>query len=336
MYDIITIGTATRDGFFMGIDFVNIKDSRFRVGEGVCLPLGSKVEVSQVVFTTGGVGTNSAVTFARQGFKTAIICRVGIDVSGEEVIRGLKKEGVETKFIQKDKDAPTAYSVIFLTKSGERTILSYKGTGEELSEKEIPWQKLKTRWIFIGSLGGNEKILKTLFAFAKKNKIKVAGNPGSRELKILKDNPELLNGYDVFIVNQEEASYLTGVSYQREKEVFKKLDQWVKGIVVMSKGPKGLLVSNGQTIWQAGIFKEKEVVDRTGAGDAFGSGFVAGLIKQSAASSWESAIEYGIRLGSDNATSKVEHIGAKAGLIYKKDFENSSRWKDLSIKKFNI
>jgi len=325
MYDIITIGTATRDGFFEGINFFKIKNSRFRVGEGICLPFGSKIEVPKLTFTTGGVGTNAATTFRRQTLKTAVICRVGPDVSGEEIIRALKREGIDTKFIQKDPDTPTAYSVIFLTESGERTILSYKGTGEELTEKEIPWGKLSAKWFYIGSLGGNKKLLQKLFSFAKKNKIKVAGNPGARELKILKTEPKLLNNYDVFIVNQEEASYLVGIPYQREKEIFQKLDQWVKGIVVMTKGPQGVSVSDSKTLWQAGTFKERKLVDRTGAGDAFGSGFVAGLLKTS-------AIEYAIRLSSANATSVVEYIGAKEGIITKKHFQQSPRWKKLNIK----
>ncbi len=327
MFDVITIGTATRDAFFEGVNFTKIKDSRFRVGEGVCLPFGSKVEVPKITFTTGGVGTNTAATFARQELKTAIVCRVGSDVSGEEIIRALKKEKINTEFIQKDKDVPTAYSVIFLAESGERTILSYKGAGEDLAEKEIPWKKLKTKWFYIGSLGGNEKLLQNLFSFAQKNKIKIAGNPGGRELKILKARPELLNHYDVFIVNQEEASYLTDISYQREKEVFKKLDRWVNGIVVMTRGPKGLIVSDGKTLWQAGIFKEKKIIDRTGAGDAFGSGFVSGLMQKQ-------DVEYAIYLGSANATAEVEVIGAKQGIINKKDFLRSPRWGKLEIKRF--
>lgn len=331
MFDIITIGTATRDGFFEGINFFKIKNSRFRVGEGICLPFSSKIEVPKVTFTTGGVGTNAATTFKRQGLKTAVICRVGPDVSGEEIIRALIREGIDVNFVQKDADTPTAYSVIFLTKSGERTILSYKGTGKELTEKEIPWGKLKAKWFFIGSLGGNEKLLQNLFSFAKKNKVKVAGNPGARELKILRTKPKLLNNYDIFIINQEEASYLTGVSYQKEKEIFRKLDDLVKGIVVMTKGPKGVAVSDGQTIWRAGTFKEKRIIDRTGAGDAFGSGFVAGLLK---AKSYKlkANIEYAIRLGSANATSVVEYIGAKEGIITKKDFIKSPRWRKLIIK----
>lgn len=325
MFDIIAIGTATRDGFFEKINFIRIKNKRFRVGEGICFPFGSKVEVPKVTFTTGGGATNTAVTFSRQGLKTAIICRVGKDVSGEEVIRGQKKEGIDTRFIQIDPDTSTAYSVIFLDFSGERTILSYKGCGEELSEKNIPWSKIKTKWFFISSLGGKEKLLRKIFDFAKKNKIFIAANPGARELAILKKNISWLNNYDIFILNQEEASYLTDTPYKKEKVIFEKLDKWVKGIVVMTKGPEGVVVSDGRTRWQAGIFPEKKIRDRTGAGDAFASGFVSVFVKNSSLIT-ATLIEEAICLGSANATKVVEYIGAKTGILTKEEI-NDKRWR---------
>jgi len=118
------------------------------------------------------------------------------------------------------------------------------------------------------------------------------------------------------------------VPYQEEKAVFQKLDQWVKGIVVMTKGPEGVSVSDGKNFWQAGIFPEKKLVDRTGAGDAFGSGFTAGMILGN-------SVDYAIRLASANATAKVEQLGAKAGLLTQKDFQ-APRWGKLAIKKSKI
>ena len=60
-------------------------------GTEQCFPLGSKIEVKEIVMTTGG-GTNTAVTFGRQGFKTACVGVVGNDVIGEEVLAELKKK----------------------------------------------------------------------------------------------------------------------------------------------------------------------------------------------------------------------------------------------------
>ena len=336
MFDIISIGSATRDAFFEGVPFLEIKDKRFRVGKGIALPYGGKIKVPKVTFTTGGGGTNTAVTFSRQGLKTSCIFRVGKDVSGEEVIRNLKAEKIDVSYAQIDKTTPTAYSVIFLTKSGERTILSYKGAGENINEKEIPWSQLKSRWLYLDSLGGNLNLLKKALSFAHKNNIFVASNPGSGELKNLKKHKDLLKFFDIFLVNQEEASYLTDIPYQKERFIFQKLDQLIEGLVVMTKGPKGVSVSDGKMIWQAGVYPEKKVVDRTGAGDAFCSGFVSvfakGKIKKDKYRSLFNAekIEQAIKVGSANGTSVVEHIGAKTGILTKKQTQQK-RWKNLKI-----
>ncbi len=78
----------------------------------------------------------------------------------------------------------------------------------------------------------------------------------------------------------------------------------------MSKGPAGVVVSDGQNIYRAGIPKSG-LADRTGAGDAFGSGFVSGLIQTNG------DVSYAIQLGTANATSCIQRIGAKNGLLEK-------------------
>jgi len=188
-FDVITIGSATRDGFFEGVDFLSVEGKCFITNKGICLPLGAKIRVPKVHFLTGGSATNTAVSFARQKLKAAVICRVGNDISGKTIIKEQKEEDIDIQFIQKDYLVPTAYSVIFLTSSGERTILSYKGSAENLTIQEIPWKKIKTRWLCIGSLGKEKNILKKIIQFAVSENIKLAINPGWHEIKhFKKDN----------------------------------------------------------------------------------------------------------------------------------------------------
>lgn len=341
MHDILVIGSATRDGFFEGIPFVFVKDKKFRVGKGIALPYGGKVKVPKVTFTTGGGGTNTAVTFSRQGLRTCCISCIGQDVSGEEIKRGLQAEKVDTRFFQVDKKNPTAYSVIFLTSTGERTILSYKGAGDNISEKLIPWNKIQSKWLYLSSLAGNKNLLLQAVNFSRKKDVFLAINPGMGELFNFKKSPKLLSNFDVFVLNQEEASFLTGIPFTKEKEIFQKLDDLIQGVVVMTKGPEGVVVSDGANLWRAGIYREKKLADRTGAGDAFASGFVAALVNKKAfkvknrSVFREKDIEMAIRLASANATSKVEAIGAKTGLLHKKDLSNR-RWKRLPIEKIYL
>jgi len=313
MYDILTIGSATRDGFFEGIPFVYLKDKRFITKRGIGLPLGAKITVPEVYFLTGGGATNTATTFARLGFRTLAIFRVARDVSGETILKEMIEEGVDINFVQIDYLKPTAYSVIFLTKNGERTILSYKGCSQNLSSLEIPFNKIKTQWLFLGSLGKEKNILKKILFWAKEEKIKIAINPSKNELLWLRKNKKYLSFFDVFIVNQEEASYLTAIPYQKEKEIFKKLNKLVSGVVVMTRGRKGVVVSDGKYMYQAPAYSKEKAKDHTGAGDAFSSGFISVLMKNKKID--EETLKEAIFFGSLNASSVVQFLGAKKGIL---------------------
>jgi sugar/nucleoside kinase (ribokinase family) len=143
----------------------------------------------------------------------------------------------------------------------------------------------------------------------------------------------MLRKVDVILMNREEASLFTGVGYEDEKGIFRKFDELVKGIAVMTDGKKGVLASDGKKIFRAGTFKEKKVMDRTGAGDAFGSGFVSVLARKKEWS--DKDIAEAIRVGTANATSVVEHIGAEKGIIRRHDLSDP-RWKKLTIQIKNI
>ena len=101
-YDIITIGTATRDVFLTSplfkvlTDVAHLKKIGFPTGEAQCFALGGKVEIDAPVLTTGGGATNAAVTFGRQGFKAACLAKIGDDAIAGDVEAELVKEGVKT------------------------------------------------------------------------------------------------------------------------------------------------------------------------------------------------------------------------------------------------
>ncbi|MFH0806348.1 MAG: carbohydrate kinase family protein [Candidatus Brennerbacteria bacterium] len=329
MFDIITIGTATRDVFLKSAKFKVLRDPEhlkklgFVTGEAECFAMGSKIAVDAPVFAFGGGAVNAAVTFARQGLKTSAVIKVGDDESGEALLENLKRERI-TAFAARDKKTATAYSVALLTSGGERTILSYRGASEDLSRRDIPWNKLVAKWAYITPGALPMILIRELVALLKKRGTSVAMNPsgayvamGAEKLK------PLLAQLDVVIMNREEATLLTGFDFSKERKVFKKFDDLVPGLAVVTDGPRGAKVSDGRYLYTAETFREKKLVDRTGAGDAFGSGFVAGLIEKH-------DIHYALRLASANATSVVESIGAEEGILTKKDF-TANRFKYLSL-----
>jgi len=335
MFDVITFGSATQDVFLQSKDFKKIKEEKkFFTGKGICFTLGAKIPIEKIAFLTGGGGTNTAFTFKNQGFSVAYCGKVGDDFAGREIKKELEKKGISTDFLFFDKKTPTNFSVI-LSSRDERTILVYRGASSNLKKTEIPFSRLKAKWFYLAPLSGKlASLWETLVTFAKKNGIKVAVNPGNTQLSFKKEKlKKLLNLSDILILNQEEASLCTGLPYFKEKEIFQTLDRLVEGIVIMTKGPLGAVISDGKYIYEVGILKAKKIEDRTGCGDAFGSGFVAGIMKKERRKRKLSPedIEYAIQLASANATSVIQKLGAKNGLLTKND--NIFKWGKVKIKR---
>ena len=311
-YDIITFGSATHDVFMTSRELQVIESEKFITKKGLCVPLGSKMRMESVFFAMGGTGTNSAASFSEQELKTAYFGAIGKDAFGQEVKKELSRHNVSLDLIQESDKESTAFSVIISLPDVDRSILEKYGACHELTENDIPFDKLKAKWFYISSLSSkSHQILGPLVEFAKKNNIKISSNPAGsvktpENTEILKS---ALNKIDILILNQEESAGLTGLDFNNEKEIFKKLDDWVDGIVVMTKGPKGVSVSDGKNIYSAGIPKSG-LVDRTGAGDAFGAAFTAGWIEKR-------DISYAIQLGTANATSVLQKMGATNGILKK-------------------
>ncbi|OGZ53497.1 MAG: hypothetical protein A3B25_02305 [Candidatus Ryanbacteria bacterium RIFCSPLOWO2_01_FULL_48_26] len=334
MFDVITIGSATRDAFFE-VDFKTIPWPKTPSKKAYALPLGEKLEVKSTLFTIGGNSANASVTFSRQGLKTACVAKVGCDVSGEEIRRRLVREGVDARYMSCTDKAPTAYSVL-LTQGGERTIIGYHGASDLFSIKDVELKDLAARWWYISLAGESHNMFPALMKYAKKNNISVAFNPSGHHLRHKRnDIIRFLKDISFFVLNDEEAALLTGIPWKRSREVFKKLDQWTPGILAVTSGRDGAVISDGKNIYRAGIFKEKKLADRTGAGDAFGSGFVAGLLQRqkSNVKSQKFAKEdicYAVRLASANSTANVEKYGATEGTLTAREFKNP-RWGRFKI-----
>lgn len=326
MFDVITIGTATRDVFIKSEHFHVDPDHHVLGGKGLVMALGAKLEVPELFFSTGGGATNAAITFARQGKKTACIAVIGDDDSGHAILHDLTKEKVYTGFIRQEHNA-TAFSLLLEPFSGERTVLVHRGVSENLKPSIIPWTSINTKWLYVSSLAGNIALLKRIIACSREKGMHIAYNPGGKELKQRDALIPLLKHVEILIANREEASLITGVSFEKQKEMFALWDKMSPGINVMTDARNGVSVSDGTYVYHAGIYKEKKMVDRTGAGDAFGSGFVASLID------YPDDMERAIRLGSANATSKVEGMGAKYGLLTRIQFEKDKRWKKLDVRR---
>lgn len=319
-HDVLTIGAATRDIFLVSDAFRSIANRSFEGGHAECVPLGSKIEIQTFVATTGGGATNAAATFRSLGFRTAITCRIGDDSIGRDMLEELKAAHIETKYLNRIKDGQTAYSTLLTMPEGERTVLVYRGVSSKFTEADIHWSAIrKSKWVYLTSLGGNFELSKKIVEFAHKHKVKIAWNPGSGELKKgMKAFSTILSSVDVFIVNKEEAELLTG------KTQLKKLSKLLKqegNIQLITDGSRGTTMIEGSRVRKFGTSGSKGI-SKTGAGDAFGSGFIAALMK------FKDPV-MAARIGTINAESVIQHLGAKNGVL--KEWPTEAKMKKIKV-----
>ena len=320
MHDILTIGAATRDIFLVSDDFFTMKTSESETGIAECMALGSKIEIKKFFATTGGGATNAAVTFRSLGYKTAIISKIGDDETGKDVIDDLKRANIETKFLKKIPNGQTAYSTLLTMPEGERTVLVFRGVSSSFNASDIDWKAIKSsKWIYLTSLGGNLELSKKIIEFAHNHKVKIAWNPGMGELKKgWKSFSSILPLVDVFLINKEEAELLTGESDRRKLVTLLKCDGAIR---LITDGSKGTTVIDGIKSFHIGTSGTKGI-SRTGAGDAFGSGFVASYIKSNDS-------VFAARVGTLNAESVIQHLGAKKGIL--KEWPSESKLAKIKV-----
>ncbi len=318
-YDVVTIGAASRDVFIVSDKIKLVKSKNFSTGIGECVAFGTKIEIDTLVHTTGGGATNAAATFSALGFKTAAVCRIGDDMIGDGVLKELAASGIDTKLIRRVK-GDTAYSTLLTAPNGERTVFVYRGVSATFTKKDLPLKECKANWFYLTSLGGNMTLAKSVITHASRCGAKIAWNPGSKEIAagITAFKP-ILKHVNVLNMNREEAQKLT-------KET--RLENMIKtlatpgNILIITDGTKGAYAHrDGETIW-SGTTGAK-AISRTGAGDAFGSGFVAALIKTG-------DLKIALRTGTLNAESVIQSHGAKLGILSR--FPSKNSLKKIPIK----
>ncbi|MBU0894515.1 MAG: carbohydrate kinase family protein [Nanoarchaeota archaeon] len=298
MFDVITFGSAVID-VFVDTDIAEKKGF-------MAYPVGSKILLKDIKFDIGGGGTNTAVAFSRLGLKTGYMGKVGDDTDGKSILNVLHKEKI--KFLGKiEKQGISGYSIILDSKENNRTILTFKGTNNNLKFDELKLKKIKTKWLYLTSLLENSFIAqKKLVSYLASRGIKIAFNPSSYLIKRLDLKP-ILKFCEVIIFNKEEAQMLAKKNKIKNKNLIKGLhDLGVKIIVITDKNKK-IWAYDGIKKYSIQPHKIK-VVERTGAGDAFGAGFVAGLIVNK-------SIEGCLKLGLKESESVLRHFGAKNNLL---------------------
>ena len=284
--------------------------------------------MKELRFDTGGGGTNISVGLARLGLKAAYLGCLGRDDNAETILRMLKKEKVDTSLVTRA-DKMSGYSVILDAKGHDRTILAHKGANNELEFRKINKTKLKqTKWIYLGSFMAKSFIASEKVAeFAGKNKINVIFNPSSYLCKGgVHHLWKILSNTTVLILNLEEAQLLMG--RLNINDLLKALMKTGPKIVIITNGSKGAYAYDGEYTYFVKPHGVK-ILETTGAGDSFCTGFLAGYIKKK-------DIEFALELAQTEAEGVITHYGAKNLLLTWKQANDMIMKKPVKVVKKRI
>lgn len=316
---VITIGSATEDLIFLCAEALILPGDSPTREKIIGFEYGAKIPIGQIKTCLGGAGANVACGLSLLGLKTKACVAVGGDDAGKRIKRSLVQSGVDADLIHPVYSSLSDRSVIMVeAQERDRTIFYSRDAGNHLKLKDI--SKWRTEWVFISSLNlGWEKKLGQILKLRRDRGTKIAFNPGKLQIKAGLDFlAPLLRETSLLLLNWDEALEL--VAGQKDladtikngkitpKKVIKYIQSKGPQIVVITRGRRGSMATDGSFFYQAPALSPKRI-ELTGAGDAFSSGFLASWIHSPG--DIKKALSWGIA----NSGSVVMYFGAQKGLL---------------------
>jgi sugar/nucleoside kinase (ribokinase family) len=307
--DVLSVGDVVTDAF------IKLLDDRAEVHESdhgpmLAMPFATKIPFDHSEVLNGvGNAPNAAVNFAKLGLESALAANVGGDSAGRDIIATLQKADVDTRFVHINSKKMSNYHYVLWYKN-ERTILikheDYDYHWPHLKPKEVP------RWIYFSSISQGAMEFHDDLAdwLEKHDEVKLAFQPGTFQMEAgVERLKRIYARTEVFACNREEAVFVSGGNYDDLHDLFNKIHALGPKIIVISDGPKGSYASDGENRYQMPIYPDiGPPVERTGAGDAFTSTFVAAIIKGN-------TVEGALQWAPISSMNVVQHVGAQAGLL---------------------
>lgn len=304
-YDCLAVGTVRMDAYVKlpekEVDEICSIDRKKCV---IQMGFGEKIPVTKIEFAIGGNAGNNAVGLTRLGLMPAIVGTVGDGWTDKRALEELKKEKVETKYLEVV-PGQTGFGVV-INYQEERTILSYYSQ----TKCNFPGDpNLAANWIYLTSMGeGYEEFYQKAVEWAERTGAKIAFNPGTRQIKAgLEKLRYVYAKTEVLFVNREESGEILGMDIGDIRKLLEGLKSLGVKTAVITDGPAGTYAYDGQKYLHMPIV-DAPVVERTGAGDAFGSGFLAAVISGK-------TLEEALKWGTVNSASVLGFVGPVAGLL---------------------
>lgn len=317
--DVISVGDIVTDAFIKlfekeAVTYENDDGKWLAMHFGTKLPY-DHVEVLEAV----GNASNAAVAFARLGLESSFVTNVGGDAHGRDMIAALHKQGVDTRFVRINHDKKSNYHYVLWYKE-ERTILirheDYNYHWPHLRPDETP------KWIYFSSISEHAIPYHDQVAdwLEDNPEVKLAFQPGTFQMEAGTERlKRIYQRSEVIILNREEAVLVTGGDYDDLHGLLDRLHNLGTHIAVITDGPDGAYASDGQLRLKMPLYPDPgPPVERTGAGDAFASTFVAALIKGN-------TIEGALQWAPINSMNVVQKVGAQAGLLSEHHLEELLR-----------
>ncbi len=313
--DFVGIGDAVTDTFIELID-AWIETDNPEQSKEICMRFGDKIPYSKEVTVKGTGNSLNAVNAANKlGLKTGIITNIGDDDVGREIIKTFNEKGINTDYIYTHNNTDTNHNFILRYKA-ERTILvqhyEYDYKLPKYEEGAAP------RWIYLSSLAKNSLDYHHEIAEFIKNhpETKLVFQPGTFQIKLgAKQLADLYMVTEIFFCNKEEAQKILETKETDIKVLLSSMRELGPKIVVITDGPEGAFVYDGQEFWNGPMYPDPAPpVDRTGAGDSFSATFTVALVKGK-------GIKEALMWGPINSMSVVQHVGAQAGHLSEEEIE---------------
>lgn len=311
--DIICVGDVVTDAF------IKLLDDRAEVqktdkGPLLAMPFGTKIpfDHSEVLNAVGN-SANAAVNFAKLGLSSALVSNVGADSAGRDIINTLEKAKVDARYVHMNRGKASNYHYVLWYKE-ERTILvkheDYDYDWPHIKKKDIP------SWVYLSSIGAgaldyHDELLEWLEKYPE---VKMAFQPGTFQMEVgverLKD---VYARSEILALNREEAVLVSGGDYEDIHDLFNRLHSLGPNVVLISDGPGGSYASDGQNRFKMPVYPDpKPPVERTGAGDAFTSTFVASIMQGN-------TVDGALQWAPISSMNVVQHVGAQAGLLSERE-----------------
>lgn len=313
--DVMSIGDIVTDDF---IDLIEKEEHTYRNehGKWLAIPFGTKIPFDHhEVIPAVGNASNAAVAFARLGLGSSFATNIGGDQIGRDMIAVLEREGVDHRFVRINPKHKSNYHFV-LRFGAERTILikheEYDYHWPHLSQAETP------RWVYFSSISEHAIAYHDQVSdwLDKSPDVKMAFQPGTFQMQAgVERLRRIYERSEVLILNREEAAFVGGGNHADIHDLINKLHALGPKIIVLTDGPDGAYASDGQNRLKMPIYPDiAPPSDRTGAGDAFASTFVAALVRGN-------NIEGALQWAPINSMSVCQKVGAQAGLLKAPELE---------------